>query len=63
VLYVWGSSDGSVGRAAAEGTADFIAGPYRFVEVPDGKHCITDQTPGLFASLLLNHLDLIGAER
>lgn len=55
-LYVWGDADSSVGRIAAEGTADFVKGAYRFVEVSGGSHCITDQTPGLFAGHLLEHL-------
>jgi hypothetical protein len=29
-LYIWGDADDTVGRIAAEGTADFIAAPYRF---------------------------------
>ena len=55
-LYVWGNADSTVGRIAAEATADFANGPYRFVEVPGGSHCITDQSPGLFVDLLLQHL-------
>lgn len=55
-LYVWGDDDASVGRMAAEATADFVEGPYRFVEVPGGSHCITDQSPGVFPELLLEQL-------
>lgn len=55
-LYVWGNEDASVGRMAAEATEDFVEGPYRFVEVPGGSHCITDQSPGVFPPLLLEHL-------
>ncbi len=55
-MFVWGDDDASVGRIAAEATADFVDGPYRFVEVPGGKHCITDQSPGLFTDLLIEHV-------
>jgi len=55
-LYVWGSADATVGRAAAEGTAEFVAGPYRFVEVPGAGHFLTDDSPGVFPPLLLEHL-------
>ena len=55
-LYVWGDRDASVGRVAAEGTADFVEGRYRFVAVPGGSHCIPDQTPGLFTDLLIDNM-------
>ncbi|MGH1491463.1 MAG: alpha/beta fold hydrolase [Acidimicrobiales bacterium] len=58
-LYVWGNEDASVGRAGAEGTADLVQGPYRFAEVPGGSHCITDQSPGVFTDLLLEHLSSV----
>ncbi len=55
-LYVWGSDDASVGRPAAEGTADHVDGPYRFVELPGVGHFVTDETPDAFPPLLLEHL-------
>jgi pimeloyl-ACP methyl ester carboxylesterase len=55
-LYVWGDEDSSVGRMAAEGTADFVDGPYRFVELPGIGHFVTDQDPAAFPPLLLEHL-------
>ena len=33
VLYLWGTADQSVGRQAAELTAEHVTGPYRFVEI------------------------------
>src|SRR5206468_1475696 len=33
-LYIWGDADDTVGRAAAEGTEDFIVAPYRFEVLP-----------------------------
>jgi pimeloyl-ACP methyl ester carboxylesterase len=42
VCYVWGTADQSVGRRAAELTVEHVTGPYRFVEVPDAGHFLTD---------------------
>ncbi len=55
-MYVWGTADSTVGRAAAEATADEVTGPYRFVALADVGHFITDESPGTFPPLLLEHL-------
>lgn len=55
-LYVWGTIDASVGRRAAELTAQFASGPYRFVEIEGGGHFIVDQFPDRIAPLLIEHL-------
>jgi pimeloyl-ACP methyl ester carboxylesterase len=55
-LYVWGDRDASVGRAAAAGTADFVAGSYRFEIVPGVGHFLTDEVPELISRLLLDHI-------
>jgi pimeloyl-ACP methyl ester carboxylesterase len=55
-LYIWGTNDVSVGRRAAELTAQFVSGPYRFVEIEGGGHFIVDQFPDRIAPLLLEHL-------
>ena len=41
-LYLWGTNDHSVGRVAAEGTAERVSGPYRFVEIEGSGHFLTD---------------------
>jgi pimeloyl-ACP methyl ester carboxylesterase len=56
-LYVWGTADVSVGRSAAESTAAYVTGKYRFVEVPDVGHFVTDEAPDVFAPLLLEQLE------
>ena len=56
VLYVWGDVDDTVGRAAAEGTRDFVSGPYRFEVLPGIGHFIADQAPDQLSDLLLAHL-------
>jgi pimeloyl-ACP methyl ester carboxylesterase len=55
-LYIWGTADASVGRRAAELTAQFVTGPYRFVEIEGGGHFIVDQFPQRVAQLILTHL-------
>jgi len=42
VLYLWGTVDQSVGRRAAQLTAEHVRGPYRFVEVEGAGHFLTD---------------------
>jgi pimeloyl-ACP methyl ester carboxylesterase len=56
VLYVWGDADDTVGRAAAEGTRDFVSGPYRFEILPGVGHFAADQAPDRINELLLAHL-------
>jgi pimeloyl-ACP methyl ester carboxylesterase len=55
-LYVWGDADDTVGRAAAEGTGEFIAAPYRFAILPGVGHYAADQVPARVNELLLQHL-------
>jgi pimeloyl-ACP methyl ester carboxylesterase len=55
-LYIWGDGDDTVGRAAAEGTVDFVAAPYRFEILPGVGHFPADQTPDRVSELLLEHI-------
>jgi pimeloyl-ACP methyl ester carboxylesterase len=55
-LYIWGDADDTVGRAAAEGTVDFIAAPYRFEVLPDVGHFAADQAPERVCELMLEHI-------
>jgi len=55
-LYIWGTADASVGRRAAELTAQFVGGPYRFVQIQGGGHFIVDQFPDRIAQLLIEHI-------
>jgi pimeloyl-ACP methyl ester carboxylesterase len=56
VLYVWGDADDTVGRVAAEGTRDFVSGPYQFVALPGVGHFVADQAPEELNALLIAHL-------
>jgi pimeloyl-ACP methyl ester carboxylesterase len=55
-LFIWGDADDTVGRAAAEGTADHVAAPYRFETMPGGGHFVHEQMPEQISALLLAHL-------
>jgi pimeloyl-ACP methyl ester carboxylesterase len=55
-LYLWGEQDNSVGRAAAEGTAAFIAAEFELVAIPGVGHFATDQVPEVVTDHLLRHL-------
>ena len=46
VLYLWGTADQTVGRRAAELTAEHVRGPYRFVEIEGAGHFLTDDGSG-----------------
>ncbi len=55
-LFIWGEADDTVGRTAAEGTAEFIEADYRFVPLPGVGHYAADQQPAQVNELLLDHL-------
>src|SRR6516225_6266315 len=55
-LYIWGNADDTVGRPAAEGPVDFVAAPYRFVELPGVGHFAAEQAPERVSELMLEHL-------
>ena len=48
--------DDTVGRAAAEGTGEFIAAPYQFAALAGVGHYAADQVPEQVNALLLAHL-------
>ena len=55
-LYIWGDADDTVGRAAAEGTVNYVSTPYRLEVLPAGGHFVQDQMPDKVNALLLAHL-------
>jgi pimeloyl-ACP methyl ester carboxylesterase len=55
-LLIWGDADDTVGRMAAEGTAEFVSAPYRFEALPGVGHFAAEQAPERVNALLLAHL-------
>ena len=55
-LYLWSTQDVALGRFAAERTARYVAGPYRFVELGGVSHWIPEEAPEQLAAALLPHL-------
>src|SRR5258708_4699712 len=55
-LFIWGEADDTVGRIAAEGTAEFIEADYRFAPLPGIGHYAADQQPARISEFLLHHL-------
>lgn len=54
--YAWGTEDATVGRRAAELTAEYVTAPYRFVEIEGAGHFSVDQFPERVSALLLEHI-------
>ena len=59
-LYIWGRNDATVGQRAAELTAEYVTGPYRFVPVDEGTHFVVDQFAPLVTDLVLAHIGANG---
>jgi pimeloyl-ACP methyl ester carboxylesterase len=53
--YVWGRHDFALGRAAAEGTAEFVRAPYTFVELDSG-HWLPETEPAAVADAILERV-------
>ena len=59
-LYLWGDADATVGRTAAEATADFVTADYRFEVLRGVGHFVTDEVPDTVDRLLLEQLTTYG---
>ena len=55
-LYCWGNEDMSVGRYAAEKTADFVTAPYQFEEIMGAGHFLAEEFPDRVSELLTAHV-------
>jgi len=58
-LYVWSTGDPALRRAAAEATAERVAGRYQFVVLEGVNHWIPEVAPEQLSLLLLDHLPSI----
>jgi pimeloyl-ACP methyl ester carboxylesterase len=54
-LFIWGNEDGAFGHIAAERTAEYVEGPFRF-HVLNAGHNLMLEVPGLVEEELLSHL-------
>lgn len=54
--YVWGARDVAIGRAAAQGCAEQVAAPYRFIEAPDAGHWLPEADAELVASAIVEQV-------
>ncbi|SFO92455.1 Pimeloyl-ACP methyl ester carboxylesterase [Geodermatophilus dictyosporus] len=54
--YVWSDADVAIGRTAAEGCAEHVAGDYRFVELAGVSHWIPEQAPDRLATAILDRI-------
>ena len=54
-LFVWSDKDAAIGREAAEATAQYVEGPYRFEILTGVNHWITEVAPAELDRLLLEH--------
>jgi pimeloyl-ACP methyl ester carboxylesterase len=50
--YVWGTADVAFGRSAAELTARYVTGPYRFVPLEGASHWLPDEAPDALAEAI-----------
>jgi pimeloyl-ACP methyl ester carboxylesterase len=55
-LYVWSDGDVALGRRAAEDTAGWVRGPYRFEVLSGASHWIPEEHPAELGGLVLAHL-------
>ena len=55
-LYVWSTGDRAFGRAAAEGTAEHVLGPYTFEVLEGVSHWVPETAPRQLSALLVRHL-------
>jgi pimeloyl-ACP methyl ester carboxylesterase len=61
-MYIWSTDDIALGREAAEATARYVTGPYRFEVLEGVSHWISESVPDLVNSLLIDFLKSDDAE-
>ncbi len=54
-MYVWSTDDQALGREAAEATAAWVTGPYRFEVLEGVSHWLPEEVPDVLNALLLDH--------
>ncbi|MDQ6650476.1 MAG: alpha/beta fold hydrolase [Actinomycetota bacterium] len=59
-LFVWGSRDAALGRAAAEASGRWVHAPYRFEALEGVSHWLPEQEPDRLARLVIEHAAAAG---
>ncbi|SHG88931.1 alpha/beta fold hydrolase [Geodermatophilus nigrescens] len=54
--FVWSDADIAIGRIAAEGCGEYVAGDYRFVQLPGVSHWIPEEAPDQLAAAILDRI-------
>ncbi len=55
-LFIWGTKDQALGRAAAQATAEHVDAPYVFVPLEGASHWLPEEVPERVIGPLLEHL-------
>ena len=55
--FVWSTADDAIGRAAAEKCAEFVTGPYRFVELDGVSHWVPEKAPDALADEIVTRVE------
>jgi pimeloyl-ACP methyl ester carboxylesterase len=55
--YVWSNRDDAVSRATAEKCAEYVTGPYRFVELDGVSHWVPEQAPDRLADIIVDRVE------
>ena len=59
-LFIWGINDRAAGRVAVEAQAQYMAGPYRKIELNTG-HWLMETMPEEVTAAMLQHLEQVGS--
>jgi pimeloyl-ACP methyl ester carboxylesterase len=59
--YIWSTGDLALGRAAAEATAEWVAGRYRFDVLEGVSHWIPEEASDVLGRMILEHLASVQA--
>ena len=55
-MYIYGTADFALGRKAADLTADYVKGPYRYEILEGVSHWMPEEVPQVVAELVLDHI-------
>ena len=61
-LYVWSTGDDAFGRSAAEGTAEYVDGPYTFEVLENVSHWVPEMSSVELSELLRRPVQLLDSD-